>query len=193
MPEKMRPLCTDLATNLKDLRQAFDLCSDIIFQEFNINAGKPLNAALVYTDGLTDLNSIREHMSAVIQETSSLPTTIQFSVENAVQHILNRLNTLTNVQTVNDMSEVIDAVTGASVTLFVDGFPTAIIINSPGGEGRDYRTGRRTDRGWTKGRVCREYENEYIVTQAPYKFQPSKKRNPQGRSMYQHKGRCYLY
>ena len=138
--EERQPLVTNLETNLQALRQVFDLCSDIVFQEFKINADNTLNAALVYTDGLTDLNSIREHlMSAVMIETSNLPTSVHFGVESFVQLILNRLSSLTNVQTINDMKELIDAIAGSSVTLLVNGSPTAIIINAPGGEGRSIK------------------------------------------------------
>lgn len=134
---KKQRLVAKLAENLLVLRQIFDLSSDIVFREFIINAEKTLNAALIYTDGLIDKKTISEHlMSAVMLETSALPENLHLTADNAIQVILKRLSSVTNVSTTDDMLKLVDSVTDASVALLVDGSPTAIIINSPESESR---------------------------------------------------------
>jgi len=115
----------------------FDLCSDLLFHEFIINADIPLRALIVYVAGLTDYEMVSDHLlKAIMQEASYLPSTVHLSKANAQQVIQERLIHLAETDKTTDLIELVKKVLEGNTVLILDGSGTAIIAGVRGGEGR---------------------------------------------------------
>lgn len=106
-PTEKRPLSVNYDDNLQTLRQVFDLCADILFREFTINAEYPIRAFVVYVAGLTDYEMISDHLlKTVMLETVALAPSVHLTKANAQQIILERLINLAETGTTNSRSGI---------------------------------------------------------------------------------------
>jgi len=136
-PSEKRPLSVNYDDNLQALKQVFDLCVDILFREFTLNAEYPIRAFIVYVAGLTDYEMISDHLlKTVIQETVTLPKSVHLTKANAQQIILERLINLAETSSTPDLNELVKKVLEGNTALVLDGSATAIIAGVRGGESR---------------------------------------------------------
>ncbi len=136
-PQEKRPLSANIDKNLQALRETFDLCGDVIFREFKLNAEPPIRAFVTYVGTLCDEERAGEHvMKALMHETTALPANVRLTQGSALEIVQNRLVTLTELNTSSDLLEVTKHMVNGKLALVIDGSATAIIAGVPGWENR---------------------------------------------------------
>jgi Bacillus/Clostridium GerA spore germination protein. len=136
-PTEKRPLSANYDDNLQALQQIFELCADVLFREFTINAEHPIRAFVVYVAGLTDYEMISEQLlKTVMQETVTLAPSVHLTRANAQQIIKERLINLAETDATSDLMELVKKVLEGNTALVLDGSATAIIAGVRGGESR---------------------------------------------------------
>ncbi|HHY28468.1 MAG TPA: spore germination protein [Desulfitobacterium dehalogenans] len=131
------PLGNSLQENLQSLKQVFDLCADISFREFEINAGKPIPAALIYFKGITDAKRISEQMlEPIMYVAPELRDDCQSMDDKTIHYVRNRLSTAASVETTQDIGEVTKGILDSKVALLMDGVSSALLMDAPGGKTR---------------------------------------------------------
>lgn len=132
-----QPLSISLEENLQTIKHVFALCSDVTFREFKINSNKPLQAVLIFINEITDSKTISEYvLEPLMLEVSVLSNNVPHTGEQITQLVHDRLNTAASVRKTNDLYELTDGVLNANVILLIEGSPSALLIDAPGGEMR---------------------------------------------------------
>jgi spore germination protein KA len=133
-----QPISKSLDENLIAIRKIFSLCADVTFREFKIIINcKPINAALIYVNGLTDSKTISEFvLEPLMLKSSSLTEDIQFTSEKASELVLEHLGTAASVRETHDLAELAHSILNANAALLIDGALSALLIDAPGGEVR---------------------------------------------------------
>lgn len=131
------PLGDSLEENLKNLKQIFDRCEDIIYREFIINANEPIKATLIYIKGITDAKKISEYMlEPIIHEAPKVDNDAQLTGSKVIQYVRERLSTAASLETTQDLSGLTKGILDSKVALLIDGTTTALLMAAPGGEAR---------------------------------------------------------
>lgn len=136
-PIEKRPLSVNYDDNLRTLHQVFDLCGDVLFREFKINAEIPIRAFIVFVAELTDHEMLSDHvLKTIMQEPITMLRSAKLSKANAGQVLLNRLIEVSECSTAADMLELVEKVLEGNTALVLEGSSTAIICGVRGGESR---------------------------------------------------------
>ncbi|HHX24011.1 MAG TPA: spore germination protein [Thermoanaerobacterales bacterium] len=118
----------NLDENIKHLKAIFDRCSDIIMREFKINAPKPISAFLIYLDGMVDSKLVTDNIVKALQVSPSLITQGQeLNKANAFTMIKDQIINTVQINTVSDISQLVDDILNGNVALLVDGTAEGII------------------------------------------------------------------
>lgn len=129
-------LSKSLEVNLNTFRNIFDLCADITFREFTIYMTPPIKAAVIYVNGITDSKMVSERvLNPLLFQVPSLPDELNPAGE-AIQWVRDRLSTAAMIRETLVLSEVTQAILNSNIALFIDGFPSALLMDAPGGESR---------------------------------------------------------
>jgi spore germination protein KA len=136
-PQEKSPISKDYDDNLKNLRQIFHQCSDIVFHEFVISAEEPIRAFIVYASVISDHKMISEHfLKNALEGAAHLPEGVKLSKINAVEVLKERLISLPEVTEVKDLKELEHKVLQGNAALILEGSAQAIIGCVRGGENR---------------------------------------------------------
>lgn len=136
-PTEKSLLSVNYDDNLQTLQQVFNLCADVLFREFIINAEHPIRAFVVYVAGLTDYEMISEQLlKTVMQETITLAPSVHLTKSNAQQIIKERLINLAETDVTSNLTALVKKVLEGNTALVLDGSATAIIAGVRGGESR---------------------------------------------------------
>jgi spore germination protein KA len=135
--KKPQPLVKGLDENLRTLQQVFDLCSDVTIRKFKTNTNKPIEAAVIYINEITDLKTISERvLEPLLLKVTALPSDNNFEGKSVINIFRDRLSIAASIRETNDLSEVTRAVLDACIVLLIDGSPSALLMDAVGGEGR---------------------------------------------------------
>ncbi|MCL4514346.1 MAG: spore germination protein [Firmicutes bacterium] len=127
------PVNSDLPTNLRTVREAFGASPDLVIRNFTItlNTGamkKPLPAAVVWIDGLIDTALVDQHvLRPLMFEAGQTHSREYIKHGDILQFIRERVVTLGNLETANDLNMVIQGFLQGKVGLFVGSYPEAIL------------------------------------------------------------------
>ncbi|MDP4160682.1 MAG: spore germination protein [Bacillota bacterium] len=136
--QEIRPLSSNIQTNLQALRQVFDLCIDVVFREFMVDAEQPIKAFVVFIGPLTDLEMISEQLiRPLTQQTSGLPPGVKLSITNAIQVLQDYVLNVAETNTIGDQTELVNKVLEGNTALVLDGSTSAIITGLRGGAVRN--------------------------------------------------------
>ncbi|MBO8162914.1 MAG: spore germination protein [Brevibacillus sp.] len=94
------PLAKSLAENLQMLQSLYADCADVVFHDFLI--GEQTKAVLIYTDGLTNVEEVDQHVLAPLQQSLEL------------QHTIPNIRNMISVLSIKLMRTIGDAVTEIS-------------------------------------------------------------------------------
>ena len=120
----METLKTDLAENLEIVSRAF--CADSTFRRRLFQTGTGARAAICYLDGMVSQETIREGVIRPLM--LALPT----SEPNLAAHAAERLLFAAEVKGTDSPGAVIEGLLGGSAALFLEGCPTALVIDAKG-------------------------------------------------------------
>lgn len=122
----------NLQTNIECLKEIFHIPRnrDVIFREFSIGSRPPVAAVAIYIDGMTD----RMLQNVSILEPLMLLATLRpdegaTPLETVIKHLLPG----NQVETVEEIRDVVDGVLSGSTVILVDYSPKAIIVETKAG------------------------------------------------------------
>ncbi|MBE3587020.1 MAG: spore germination protein [Thermoanaerobacteraceae bacterium] len=125
----------DLKANIECLKEIFHLPKnkDIILRDFSIGTTPPVDAVAIFVDGLTD----RTLQNVSILEPLMLLSTLRpgkgdTPLDTVIKHLLPG----NQIQTVEEMRDVVDGVLSGSTVVLVNYVPKAIIVETKGWEHR---------------------------------------------------------
>ncbi|KLU63010.1 spore germination protein A1 [Peptococcaceae bacterium CEB3] len=136
-PQETHRLSANLAHNLEDLRQVFDLCADIKFREFQVNAEPPISACVVHVANLVDESLVNDNVlrNLMLGLPSSFPASN--NVQRNFHQVLNeRLLSVTETQTTSDLIETVNFILNGNIALIIQGSDTAVIAMAGESKGR---------------------------------------------------------
>lgn len=136
-PAQNQLLSTDIESNLRQLREIFLNCSDVVFREFLFAQREQIKLALVYTDGLVDKAMVSEQiMKALALDVPVATNNMEITRSNALHYVKMRGLCIHQVRETGQIQDVVDAVLSGDTVLMVDGHAIALINGSRGWEAR---------------------------------------------------------
>lgn len=131
------PLSTCFEQNVKQLKDIFEDCTDVVFREFTTGGRCPVRVLLLYVDGLTNSILLSEGlMTNIMIRSLSLERAEPLEAENAFQVIKERLLAISEVTETGQINQLVDQVLSGSSALLVDGSAKALIVSAKGWESR---------------------------------------------------------
>lgn len=130
-------LSADLQTNLRQIKAILSECSDVIYREFDFAQDERIKLALVYVDGMIDINLITDQfMRGLMLEAPLVEQGEEFTGARVFMQIKKKLLPVHNLRETNNLGKVIDAVLAGNAVLLVDGHATALVSDVRGWAGR---------------------------------------------------------
>lgn len=124
-----------VSDNLKMVKQLTGNSGDILIHEFNVEQNKDLSAALIIVDGLTDARIVNDNIiEPLIKKTGDRESSHK---NTTIRDIAKRKLSVAEIKEVNNLSEVAEGFLNGNAVLFIDGFPSALVINCKGWEKRN--------------------------------------------------------
>ncbi|TYO97303.1 spore germination protein [Desulfallas thermosapovorans] len=124
-------LSTGIEDNLRNLKEIFSNCDDIVMREFLFAQREQIKLALIYIDGLTDKNLVSDQiMRALSLEVPVATNKTAITKENAWHYIKMRGLCAHQIQETQQPEELINAILSGDCVLLVDGHARALIIGS---------------------------------------------------------------
>ncbi|MDI6879726.1 MAG: spore germination protein [Desulfitobacteriaceae bacterium] len=132
------PLTPSLPTNLSLLKERFQDSPDVVFREFTVGFEPYPKALLVYINGLISSDVIsttilKPLMFESLSEQYMLKKFQQISLLDFIQECAVPNSKVTKV---NSLPDLIDGILSGNTAFVLDGFPTALVMDTKGWEAR---------------------------------------------------------
>jgi len=128
-----QPLLGELSANLKTLASLMGSSPDIIVRRFKTGLPGQVDAATIYIDGLADKAAINENiLRPLVFEARLTGGDEELAEEDPVELIKGRILTLGDIQRIDSLGEVVDAVFAGDTALLVEGVCAALILSTKG-------------------------------------------------------------
>lgn len=131
--EEASVLSSELEANLETLRAILGESADLVIRRFNLQASQGELAALVYIDGLTDVNTINQ---SVLDPLMSPPPKGNGNSNSVIAKVESTVLHAAGVAKVQKQAELVDAVLAGAVALLIERQATALLISAQGWEKR---------------------------------------------------------
>lgn len=137
-PPPAIPLTADLDDNLRTIRQAFRMSSDVIVREFHLGDGEHTRAAIIYTEGLVDATAIQHSiLKTLMKEQSGRNQPEEDKTGcSTISWIQKSLLTIGNLSEASDMETLSTLVLSGHTVILVEGEARAISADTAGWEDR---------------------------------------------------------
>ncbi|MGE5559720.1 MAG: spore germination protein [Chloroflexota bacterium] len=113
---------------------------DLAFREFSFGTTRPVRCLVAHIDGLTDPVSVADNLIRPLVELPQLaPDAVDITPTNAADMVKERLTSVWQLRTDNDLGRAVTAMLDGQVLLFIEGSSEAIIA------GRRQIPGRQVD------------------------------------------------
>ncbi|MGM0837936.1 MAG: spore germination protein [Bacillota bacterium] len=134
-----------LEENIKNIKNTFHDTSDLIVRNIKVGFKGSAEMAIVYLDGIIDLDLIQEHVVKPLLE----PFKTVGMKESLIDQIMGRIIESADVKTTAQYKELTDAIVQGSTVLLINEYQKGIIIPSPKWAERSIEAtlGERTARG----------------------------------------------
>lgn len=121
----------NIESNIKELKQAFEDCQDVVYKDFVIGEKLDNKLSLVYIDGLVNTDLITENVTkSLMQELRQ--TNPKNVVKNLYKIIEKASISATEIKDVDYLEQAIDSILEGDTVLFVDGYEKVMVIGSRG-------------------------------------------------------------
>ncbi|MDT8717681.1 spore germination protein [Clostridium sp. 19966] len=121
----------NIENNIKFLKDMLGKSYDVIFRDFNINAGIPIKAFICFIEGLTDKKVSADNVVKALMVDINL---LNINIPEGSEEILNILEkdilSVIECREANSFSEIIGGILSGEVCLLVDGCSKGILIDS---------------------------------------------------------------
>ncbi|WP_268877443.1 spore germination protein [Sutcliffiella halmapala] len=134
-----------LKENIIHIQKTFHDTSDLIVRNIKVGFKGSVEIAIVYLDGIIDLDLIQEHVVKPLLE----PFKTVGSKESLIDQIMERVIESADVKTTTQYNELTDAIVKGSTVLLINEYQKGIIIPSPKWAERNIEAsiGERSARG----------------------------------------------
>jgi len=120
-------ISSNLAENISYINTIFDRCSDVVVREFKIPSKEPINASLIFIDGMVDNDLVAKNILRSLQFNSSIINDEDIDKSNIVDVVKDKLLSVGEVIAVRDMDSLVQNVLSGQAALLIDGSSQAII------------------------------------------------------------------
>ncbi|AJS58880.1 spore germination protein [Paenibacillus sp. IHBB 10380] len=129
------PLKTELQENIQHIKEALGNSSDLVIREILIGSERQIKAAIIYTDGLTDIKSVQNFiMESLLVDIPSLGT--MNSSEHNATHVLKNHLTVGEIKDVTEFSSLFTSLLSGDVILLLDEYDQGFTIGMRGWKDR---------------------------------------------------------
>ncbi|WP_409348099.1 spore germination protein [Paenibacillus gyeongsangnamensis] len=132
------PIKASLQQNIEKVKSVFGNSSDIVVREIRIGDDRQLQAAILYTDGLIDLNALQNFIleSLMLDIQKNDYGTKIFSAQNPLQFLKDSVLAVGDIQDVMDFDTLFTSLLSGKAIILVDGYPHSYAVGMFGGENR---------------------------------------------------------
>ena len=136
--ETWQELSPELALNVKYLKDTLGQSDDVIFREYTVQLGRPLQIMLIFIDGMSSKEIINKYILEALTLDSDMKAEWErkFGEEDLVLAVRDRLLTIDEVKVVTTYPEIMAAVLSGETAILFEGEAQAIIANTRGWEHR---------------------------------------------------------
>ncbi|MFD1413375.1 spore germination protein [Oceanobacillus jeddahense] len=122
---------TNLAENLRNIREMLDEPSDLVIREFTIG-NTHQRTAIVYIDGIVDSVYIHDHIMEDLKNAIELPDDKQELFDVIREEVI----TVTDIELGQSLDDVSNAILSGGTVFYLDGMDQVLIMDTIGGESR---------------------------------------------------------
>ncbi|MHB1682894.1 MAG: spore germination protein [Bacilli bacterium] len=124
------PVDSSLASNLKAIKAQLGARSDLAERKFMVGQDKPVQAALIYLESMTDLAILNDNALKPLMQMQQVPN------DNLMSHILGSVLTVAGSRLETFLSSAIQELLKAKSLILVDGETQVIVIDAQAMEQR---------------------------------------------------------
>lgn len=128
-----KPLSTNLKENIKTIKEIFNMSSDVIVREFVV--GKEINAALIFIDGMSDVNIINQHILQPLQNFTWDSIVGELTGRN-LQLIREYIVSISDIRETSSLDDLINGSLSGDTALILHGTNKCLVLSSKGFESR---------------------------------------------------------
>ncbi|RJE47290.1 spore gernimation protein KA [Dehalobacter sp. MCB1] len=130
-----RRLSKDLKKNVEYIRSSLGNSMDLIIRDFSLGSKLETESALIYLDGMADLNNLNNNIMKPLMNDKRIDSTA-LAGQELLQLIKKTILTVGYVKEVNVIEEVIKECLSGSIVFLINGASGALVMIGGGGESR---------------------------------------------------------
>lgn len=134
--EKEEKLSTKLSENIEIIKDEMRGSSDVIIREIFVHCNRPIEAALVFVDGLVNASIVNDNIIYPLMHNAKGDTGKAKDDVDLMQYIKKALISVTQATELSDINGAIDGFLSGDVVLLVNGEDKALILSTKGWEKR---------------------------------------------------------
>ena len=134
-------LSKSLTTNIKNIEELFENCSDIVGRKIPIGKKNPLNIYILYIDGMTTRETVEFSILEKIyfKEDEALKSE-STRPESLTKLLLDNVSGTVDIYETEDFDELIYAVLAGDTAIFIDGSTKGLVVATKGFDSRGVET-----------------------------------------------------
>ncbi|MEW9671865.1 spore germination protein [Ammoniphilus sp. 3BR4] len=135
--KKKTPLQTNLQENIRIIMEVIGNSPDVVIREFGIGKKKSIKIALVFTEGLSDAQSVNQFiMESLMLDIPESDVNLDHSSENFNFQLLKELLPVGNIKDVSDFETLLPSILSGDAAILLDGYSQGLLIGLKGWEDR---------------------------------------------------------
>lgn len=135
-PQEGPALTDDLTANINYLKGRIGASNDVIFREFVLPLPTPVEAVLIFIDGLTSSTTINEYILEALTTFDGKEADWAKDRRNLAEKIKDHVLTINEVSLEANLTLIITAILSGETALLIEGEDRALICNTRGWERR---------------------------------------------------------
>src|SRR5690554_3969312 len=129
-------LLPDLAKNLEYFKEKIGHSDDVVFREYTLELPESIAIMVIFVDGLSSKEIINEYILQSLTFRGELKSEWTRDKKNLIHHIKDKVLNINEVQTSNNLDELVTFVLSGETVILFDGYEEALICNTRGWQHR---------------------------------------------------------
>src|SRR5690554_4210414 len=129
-------LLPDLAKNLEYFKEKIGHSDDVVFREYTLELPESVAILVIFVDGLSSKEIINEYILQSLTFRGELKSEWTRDKKNLIHHIKDKVLNINEVQTSNNLEELVTMVLSGETVILFDGYEEALICNTRGWQHR---------------------------------------------------------
>src|SRR5690554_3490718 len=129
-------LLPDLAKNLEYFKEKIGHSDDVVFREYTLELPESIAIMVIFVDGLSSKEIINEYILEALTFKGELKSEWTRDKKNLVRHVKDKVLNINEVQTSNNLDELVTFVLSGETVILFDGYEEALICNTRGWQHR---------------------------------------------------------